>query len=138
MGPLCSSHSKKRHKTSPGKMKFMAIVSVLLASVLVSVHSAPAPILDGGLISAVAAGTAASPASPFVVGGTAGAAFSLPVGLALGGGGVLTVPTWMLLTKAALLKKAAILGAGGLAVSANAGVNAGGRRPTRNYYNQYN
>ena len=53
---------------------------MVLASVLLSVHSAPAPILDGGLLPAVAAGTVASLSSPFVASAAGGAAFSLPVG----------------------------------------------------------
>merc|ERR1712095_225663 len=109
---------------------------LLLFLVLVSVHSAPAPLLDGGISAATAsgAGVLGSLAVPASVGGAAGAAFTIPTGLALGGAGVVTIPTYMLLLKAALLKKAALLGGGGVALSVGAGNRNNYRRPRPSYY----
>ena len=125
---------------------------LLLFLVLVSVHSAPAPLLDGGISAgtALGAGILGSLAVPAGVGGAAGAAFTIPtgilifiknqrkklffLGLALGGAGVVTIPTYMLLLKAALLKKAALLGGGGIALSVGAGNRNNYRRPRPSYY----
>ena len=56
------------------------------------------------------------------------------LGLALGGAGALTIPTYMLLLKGALLKKAALLGGGGAALTFGAGNRNNYNRPGQYYY----
>ena len=51
---------------------------------------------------------------PAAIGGGAAAGFTIPTGLTLAGAGMVQIPTYMLALKAALLKKAALLGAGGV------------------------
>merc|ERR1719327_1364333 len=108
-------------------MKVLGLTSALiLCLVLVTVH--PAPLLDGG---ALEPGALAVPAG---AGLAAGVGFNPVTGLALGGAGALTIPTYMLLLKGALLKKAALLGAGGAALTFGAGNRNNYNRPGQYYY----